>query len=69
MSLKLVENGIEAMRAIGTDLGRPFFLALMAEAKGIGGNEGLALVRSAIEKADDSQELWFKSAIYWLWEK
>ncbi|MBK5108275.1 MAG: AAA family ATPase [Anaerolineales bacterium] len=69
MSVKLVENGIEAMRVIGTELGRPFFLSLMAEAKGIDSKEGLELLKSALEKADENQELWFKSAIYWEWGK
>lgn len=66
MSAKLVENGLTAMRVIGTELGRPFFLALMAETAGADSKEGLNLLTSALEKADENHELWFTSAIYWM---
>ena len=69
MARKLVENGVEVMQVIGTELGQPFYLSLMAEVGGTDNKQGLELIRSALEKADESQELWFKSAIYWLWGK
>ncbi len=52
---------------IGTELGRPFYQSLLAEVRGIDSKEGLELIRSAREKAEENQELWFISAIYWLW--
>jgi hypothetical protein len=55
------------MQVIGTELGRPFYQSLLAEVKGIDSKEGLELIRSARETAEENQELWFISAIYWLW--
>ncbi|MCJ7537927.1 MAG: AAA family ATPase [Anaerolineales bacterium] len=69
MALKLMENGINAMQAIGAELGRPYFLSLMAEAYGekIENKEGLKLIETALDKAESSHELWYESSLNWLW--
>ncbi len=53
MAIKLMQNGIEAMQAIGAEIGRPFFLSLLAEGYGGGGDieEGLKILETALEKA------------------
>lgn len=69
ISLRLVENGIEAMRLIGTELGKPLYLSLLAEAIGFEKEQSLDVIKEALKGAEENQELWFNAAIYWLWGK
>ena len=66
MSQRLVKNGIEAMEMIGTELGKPLYLSLLAETTGFETDESLEIIKEALRGAEDNQELWFNAAIYWL---
>jgi predicted ATPase len=56
--LQLIRQGLDAYQAIGAELGRPHFLALLAEAYGkIGAAEaGLAILAQALEASRSSGE-------------
>ncbi len=71
MAIKLMQNGIEAMQAIGAELGRPYFLSLLAEGFGGGGDieEGLKVLETALDKARVNGERWYDSGLYWLMGK
>lgn len=69
MSKRLVKNGIEAMEIIGTELGKPFFLSLLAETMGLEEDESSVIIKDALQGAEENQELWFNAAIYWQWGK
>jgi predicted ATPase/DNA-binding SARP family transcriptional activator len=60
MAVKLMRNGIEAMQAIGAELGRPFFLSLLAEGYGNAGqsDEGLKILGTAMRAANKNKEHW-----------
>ena len=67
LAIKLVQNGVDGMQAIGTELGKPFYLSLLAEASGPNHQASEKLISLAIDEADKNQDLWFKSATYRLW--
>jgi predicted ATPase/DNA-binding SARP family transcriptional activator len=71
MAIKLMQNGIEAMQMIGAEIGRPFFLSLLAEGYRGGGDieEGLKVLETALEKAKVNGEHWYDSGLYWLMGK
>jgi adenylate cyclase len=68
MAVRLVENGIEGMRAIGVELALPYFLALLAEVyKEAGSNiEAIQLVETALSGAQKNHEQWYQSGLYCL---
>jgi predicted ATPase/DNA-binding SARP family transcriptional activator len=60
MAINLMKNGIEAMQIIGAELGRPYFLSLLAEGYQESGdlNEGLDAVQNGLKRIYTSKELW-----------
>jgi adenylate cyclase len=68
MAIKLMQNGIEAMQAIGAELGRPFFLSLLAEGYGNAGqsDEGLKIISTALQTASNNNEHWNDSDLHCL---
>lgn len=68
LGIKLMQNGIEAMQLIGSELGQPFFLSLLAEGYSEGGDirKGLEIIETALKKAEGSSERWFSSGIHWV---
>ena len=66
MAVKLMRNGIEAMQAIGAELGRPFFLSLLAEGHGNAGlyDEGLNILSTALQTASTNKEHWSNSDLH-----
>ena len=66
MAIKLMQNGIEAMQAIGAELGRPFFLSLLAEGYGNAGqnDEGLKIISTALQTARNNNEHWNDSDLH-----
>jgi predicted ATPase len=68
MAIKLMQNGIDAMQAIGAEIGSPYFLSLLAEGFGEAGyiEEGLEVLETALDKARLNEEHWYDSGLYWL---
>lgn len=68
MAIKLMQNGIEGMQAIGAEVGRPYFLSLLAEGYGKGGDneEGIMVLETAMDRAKENEERWYGSGLYWL---
>jgi len=66
MAVKLMRNGIEAMQAIGAELGRPFFLFLLAEGYANAGqsDEGLKILHTAMQAANKNKEHWCDSDLH-----
>jgi predicted ATPase len=66
--IEQMTQGLVAHRATGAELGRPSFLALLAEAHGtIGEPEaGLTALTEALTLADTTGERWYESEIYHL---
>lgn len=69
MALKLVENGVEAMQAIGAELAAPYFLSLLAEALGTGGayDQANQQIETAMAKSESNHELWYESGVNFVW--
>jgi predicted ATPase/DNA-binding SARP family transcriptional activator len=67
-AIKLMKNGIEAMQAIGAEVGRPYFLSLLAEGFAESGDieDGLKFLEQAFAKAKVNGERWYDSGLYWL---
>jgi predicted ATPase len=61
-----LRQGLAAARAIGMELGRPFCLALMAEAYGKARQEeeGLAVLAEALDLVDKTGERWYEAELY-----
>ncbi len=68
MAVKLMDNAIEAMDKIGAELARPYFLSLLAEGCGAGGDieGGTKILEKAIYKAKLNEERWYDSGLYWM---
>lgn len=66
MTVRLMRRGLETTRIMGANLGRPIFLALLAETHGRTGqiDEGLALLENALEVASADRELLYESELY-----
>ena len=64
--IEQISQGLMTYRAIGAELVRPYFLALLAEAHGIQGEpeEGLALLTEALTLVDTTGERWYQSELY-----
>ena len=63
---ELIRDGMDAMRATGAELRRPYYLCLQAELCGAGGrpDSGLALVDDALTSAERSGELWRSAELH-----
>jgi predicted ATPase len=61
-----MRQGVAAWRATGAELVRPYFLALLAEAYGKGGQaeEGLAVLAEALEVVHHTGERWWEAELY-----
>jgi tetratricopeptide (TPR) repeat protein len=59
-------EGLAAWRAAGSDLNRPWLLALIAEAYGQAGqaDEGLAVLTEALALVEKTDERWYKAELY-----
>lgn len=68
MAIKLMRNAIEAMDVIGAELARPYFLSLLAEGYGAGGDieEGFNVLKKAFNKSKLNEERWYDSGLYWV---
>jgi adenylate cyclase len=57
---------IAACRAIGGELGQPYYLALLAEAYGKAGRgaEGLRVLAEALARAQQTGEHWYDAELY-----
>src|SRR5262249_51335987 len=60
--IEQLRQGIAALRATGAELGRPYLLALLAEAYGIMGQpeEGLTVLTEALTLADTTGVSWYE---------
>jgi len=61
-----MRRGIEARLATGVEIGRPHFLALLADVYGKMGRleEGLILLAEALAAADKTGECWYEAELY-----
>ena len=61
-----IRQGLAAYRATGSELGRSYFLGLLAEAHGIAGQaeEGLAAVAEALAFVDRTAERFYEAELY-----
>src|SRR4029453_10792262 len=61
-----IHQGLTAWRATGAELGRPGFLALLAEAYGVMGQpeEGLTALAEALTLAETTGERWYDPELY-----
>jgi predicted ATPase len=64
--IEQITQGLTAWRATGTEFIQPYFLALLAEAHGIMGQQeaGLMVLTEALKHADKTGERWYESEIY-----
>jgi predicted ATPase len=64
--IRQIRQGLEASRATGTEVGRPHFLALLAEAYGKEGQakEGLSVLAEALDLADKNGERYYEAELY-----
>jgi len=64
-----IRQGLSALQAIGHDLGRPYFLSLLAEAYSKGGQieEGLAVLTEALEITYNTGECMHQAELYRLY--
>ena len=64
--IEQIHQGVRACRAIGAELARPYFLALLAEAYGIIGQPetGLTALAEALTQADKTRERWYESELH-----
>jgi predicted ATPase len=64
--IEQITEGLRTYRATGAELGRPFFLALLAEAYGIMGQPeaGLTVLTEALALVDKTGERWCESELY-----
>lgn len=61
-----IRQGLSTMRATGTELGRPHFLALLADAYGNVGQpeQGLPVIAEALEMAEKNGECYYQAELY-----
>jgi predicted ATPase len=64
-----LRQGIAELRAMGQELGRPYFLALLAEAYSEGGQveEGMKVLGEALDIADKTGERMHQAELYRLY--
>jgi predicted ATPase/class 3 adenylate cyclase len=61
-----IEEGIAAYRATGAALFLPYWLALLADARGASGRatEGVALLGEALDRSEATDERWFEAELH-----
>ena len=61
-----IRQGLAALQATGTEMARPYYLALLAEAYGKAGQaeEGLAVLAEALAAVDNTGERWYEAELY-----
>jgi predicted ATPase len=61
-----MHQSVQAFRATGAELGRPYFLALLAEAYGTLGEAavGLTVLTEALALAETTGERWYEPELY-----
>jgi adenylate cyclase len=61
-----IRQGLAAHRATGAELQRPYFLTLLAEAYGKGGQaeEGLRVLAEALAQMDRTGDRWYEAELY-----
>jgi len=64
--IEQMHQSMQAFRATGAELGRPYFLALLAEAYETTGQleEGLTVLAQALALVDTTGERWYESELY-----
>jgi class 3 adenylate cyclase/predicted ATPase len=64
--IEQLHQGLVALRAIGAEIGRPYWLALLAEAHGTieEPEEGLAILTEALKLVDTTEERWYEPEMY-----
>jgi class 3 adenylate cyclase/predicted ATPase len=64
--IEQLHQGLRAHRATGAELGRPYYLALLAQADGIMGqaDAGLTVLAEALTHVDTTGERWCESELY-----
>jgi predicted ATPase len=64
--IEQIRQGLMAFRATGAEVGRPYFLALLAEAYGTTGQpeEGLTILAEALTLADKTGERWHEPELH-----
>ncbi len=61
-----IRQGLAAWRATGTEIWRPYFLALLAEVHGKVGHteEGLSMLAEALAAVENTGERWYEAGLY-----
>ena len=64
--IEMIHHGLDTWRASGSELGRPYFLALMAEVCGKAGqtNKGLQHLIEALQLVDSTEERWCQAELH-----
>jgi class 3 adenylate cyclase/predicted ATPase len=64
--IALLHQGLAALQAIGTELGRTYFLAMLAEAYGKEGKakEGLTVLAEALAQVEKTEERFYEAELY-----
>ena len=64
--IEMIRQGLDTWRASGSELGRPYFLALMAEVCGKAGqtNNGLQFLVEALQLVDSTEERWCQAELH-----
>jgi predicted ATPase len=64
--ISMVRQGIETWRATGSELGRPYFLALFADVCSRAGQveKGLKLISEALNLVSNTKERWYEAELY-----
>ena len=64
--LALMRQGLEEQDALGAELGKPYFLGVLAEAQGKSGGarEGLATIERALTKIEEKGQRWPESELH-----
>ena len=64
--IEQMHQGLQAFRATGAELARPYFLALLAEAHGLIGEPeaGLTVLAEALTVVDTTGARWYEPELY-----
>jgi predicted ATPase len=64
--IAMIQQGLDTWQATGSELGRPYFLALLAEVHGKLGQakEGLCLLAEALTLVDNTEERWCEAELH-----
>ena len=66
VGIEQIHQGLTALRATGAEAMQPYFLALLAEARGTQGEpeEGLAVLAEALTLVNTTEERWYEPELY-----